>query len=109
VLSVVETELIHPPLGLNVFVLKGMVPEVPLWRIDKGVFPFVAADLVKLVILVLFSWITFVGDGHALEKPCKQVAVTGGCCGGGIGADRETQDTHDGGGNDDDQRFEPAA
>lgn len=57
-LCVVETGLIHPPLGLNVFVLKGMQPDVPLRTIYKGVFPFVIADIVKLVLLVAFPSIT---------------------------------------------------
>jgi tripartite ATP-independent transporter DctM subunit len=61
-LCVVETGLIHPPLGLNVFVLKSIQPDVPMWTIYKGVFPFVAADLVKLALLVIFpalaTWLT---------------------------------------------------
>lgn len=57
-LCVVETGLIHPPLGLNVFVLKGMQPDVQLRTIYKGVFPFVVADLVKLVLLVAFPSIS---------------------------------------------------
>ena len=57
-ICIVETGLIHPPLGLNVFVLKSMQPEVPLWTIYRGVFPFVGADLVKLVLLVLFPSLT---------------------------------------------------
>jgi tripartite ATP-independent transporter DctM subunit len=51
---VIETGLITPPFGINVFVLKSMVPDVPLATIFRGVMPFVAADLVKLVLLVLF-------------------------------------------------------
>ncbi len=51
---VIETGLITPPFGLNVFVLKSMVPDVPLGTIFRGVMPFVAADLLKLVLLVLF-------------------------------------------------------
>ncbi len=51
---VIETGLITPPFGLNVFVLKSMVPDVPLGTIFRGVMPFVAADLFKLVLLVLF-------------------------------------------------------
>jgi tripartite ATP-independent transporter DctM subunit len=57
-LCVVETGLIHPPFGLNVFVLKGITPDVSLWTIYKGVTPFVVADLVKLVLMVLFPIIT---------------------------------------------------
>ena len=50
-LCVVETGMIHPPFGINVFVLKGITPDVSLWTIYKGVTPFVIADLVKLVLL----------------------------------------------------------
>jgi len=57
-LCVVETGLIHPPFGLNVIVLKGISPKTSLWTIYKGVAPFVVADLVKLVLLVLFPIIT---------------------------------------------------
>ncbi len=57
-ICVVETGLIHPPLGLNVFVLKSIQPDVSVWTVYKGVFPFVIADLVKLVLLVLFPGIT---------------------------------------------------
>ena len=39
-LIVVEVGMIHPPLGLNVFVLKSITPDVPLWTIYKGVMPF---------------------------------------------------------------------
>ncbi len=53
-LCVVETGLIHPPLGLNVFVLKSMQPDVSMGTIYRGVTPFVVADLVKLVLLVAF-------------------------------------------------------
>ncbi len=57
-LIVVEVGMIHPPLGLNVFVLKSILPEVPLWTIYKGVLPFCAMDLLKLALMVLFPAIT---------------------------------------------------
>jgi tripartite ATP-independent transporter DctM subunit len=57
-ICVVETGLIHPPLGLNVFVLKSIQPDVSIWTVYKGVFPFVIADLVKLALLVVFPVIT---------------------------------------------------
>jgi tripartite ATP-independent transporter DctM subunit len=56
-ICVVETGLIHPPLGLNVFVLKSIQPEVSIWTVYKGVAPFVVADLLKLVLLVAFPGI----------------------------------------------------
>lgn len=51
---VVETGLITPPFGVNVFVLKGIAGDVPMPTIFKGVLPFVAADIVKLILLVFF-------------------------------------------------------
>ena len=52
---VLETGLITPPFGLNVFVLKSVAgTDVPLGTIFRGVMPFVGADLVKLALLVLF-------------------------------------------------------
>ncbi len=53
-LVVVETSMITPPFGLNVFVLKSLVPDVPMGTIFRGVLAFCAADFVKLVLLVLF-------------------------------------------------------
>jgi C4-dicarboxylate transporter DctM subunit len=50
----VEISLITPPVGLNVFVLKSMLPEVPLTSIFKGIAPFFAADLVRLAIVIFF-------------------------------------------------------
>lgn len=56
IIVVVATEisLITPPVGLNVFVLKSVLPDVQLKTIFKGVFPFVVADLVRLAVLLLF-------------------------------------------------------
>ena len=57
-LIVVEVGMIHRPLGLNVFVLKSIQPEVPLGTIYKSVLPFCAMDLFELALLVLFPAIT---------------------------------------------------
>jgi len=48
-----EISLITPPVGLNVFVLKSVLPEVELKTIFKGVIPFVVADLIRLALIVL--------------------------------------------------------
>ncbi|MCF8478906.1 MAG: TRAP transporter large permease [Rhodospirillum sp.] len=50
----VELGLITPPVGMNVFVIKTVAPDVPIAEIFKGVFPFVLSDLVRLALLVLF-------------------------------------------------------
>ncbi|MDA0240858.1 MAG: TRAP transporter large permease [Proteobacteria bacterium] len=50
----VEISLITPPIGLNVFILKSMMPEVPLGSIFRGIGPFFVADLIRLAIVVFF-------------------------------------------------------
>ncbi len=54
VLSVVEIGLIAPPVGLNVYVVNSLAPEVPMSETYKGVFLFLAADAVRIVVLVSF-------------------------------------------------------
>ena len=52
---VVETGLITPPFGINVFILKGIAGgDVPTATAFRGVMPFVTADLIKLALLVIF-------------------------------------------------------
>ena len=50
---VIELGMITPPIGMNVFILKG-VTHVPLSTIYRGVMPFVLADLVRACLLVFF-------------------------------------------------------
>ena len=51
-IMVVEISLITPPIGLNVFVLKSMLPDVPLATIFRGIVPFFIADIVRLMIVL---------------------------------------------------------
>ncbi|MFZ7091488.1 TRAP transporter large permease [Primorskyibacter sp. 2E233] len=55
---VVETGMITPPLGINVFAIKSIAPEVPLGTIFRGVMPFWGADLIRLALLVAFPALT---------------------------------------------------
>lgn len=52
-----EAGVITPPVGVNVYVIKGVAPEVPLETIFKGIWPFVAAILVCAIILAIFPQI----------------------------------------------------
>ena len=52
VVVAVEISLITPPVGLNVFVLKAVLPEVPTRVIFRGVLPFVLIDVVKILLLI---------------------------------------------------------
>ena len=54
---VLEMGLISPPVGINVFVVKSIAPDVPMNDIFKGIFPFWIAMGVALFILVLFPGI----------------------------------------------------
>ena len=51
VIVVTEIALITPPVGMNVFVLKAVLPDVPVIRIFKGLVPFIAVDIVRLALL----------------------------------------------------------
>jgi len=54
IVMTVELGLIHPPVGMNVFVIKSVVKEVSFTTIFKGVLPFILTDIVRLVILIAF-------------------------------------------------------
>jgi len=54
IVMTVELGLIHPPVGMNVFVIKSVVQDVKFSTIFYGVLPFIATDLVRLVILIAF-------------------------------------------------------
>lgn len=50
---VIELGLITPPVGMNVFTVKTVMPDVGLGDIFRGVVPFVAADIVALLLILL--------------------------------------------------------
>ena len=53
VLIVVEVGLITPPVGMNLFVIHSMARDVRIRDTYRGVLPFVASDLLRVVVLVL--------------------------------------------------------
>ena len=54
VVLVGEMGVITPPVGVNVFVISGIAPEIPLHKIFKGILPFLAALILLTVLLVIF-------------------------------------------------------
>jgi len=54
VVMVVEMGLISPPVGMNVFIIKGMAPDVSLGNIYRGVIPFVITQFILIALLVAF-------------------------------------------------------
>ena len=53
IVLVSEMRVITPPVGVNVFVIKGIAPDFPLYRIFRDIIPFLVA-LIILTILLLF-------------------------------------------------------
>jgi C4-dicarboxylate transporter DctM subunit len=54
IVMTVELGLIHPPVGMNVFVIKSVIGDVGFMTIFRGVLPFIATDIVRLCILIGF-------------------------------------------------------
>jgi TRAP-type C4-dicarboxylate transport system permease large subunit len=52
VVVLTEIGLITPPIGMNVFVLKANLPQVAVGTIFRGLIPFIAADVLRLALLV---------------------------------------------------------
>jgi tripartite ATP-independent transporter DctM subunit len=57
---VLEMGLIDPPVGINVFIVKGLVPDVPMTEIFAGILPFWLAMMVCIIILIIFPDIALV-------------------------------------------------
>jgi TRAP-type C4-dicarboxylate transport system permease large subunit len=53
-IMVVEFGLITPPIGMNVFVLSRIVPDISTWKIFAGVLPYIGADVVRIALLFIF-------------------------------------------------------
>lgn len=51
---VMEMGLIHPPVGLNIFVIKNIAPDIPLGEVIRGVLPFVGLMFVAVLLLCFF-------------------------------------------------------
>jgi C4-dicarboxylate transporter DctM subunit len=57
IVLVSEMGVITPPVGINVYVIKGVAPDVPLETIFRGIFPFLGAIIVCIAILIFFPQI----------------------------------------------------
>jgi TRAP-type C4-dicarboxylate transport system permease large subunit len=53
-LMVVEVGLVHPPVGINVYIINRLAKDVPLTETFKGVVPFLLSDAVRIALLVFF-------------------------------------------------------
>jgi tripartite ATP-independent transporter DctM subunit len=58
IVLVVAAGVITPPVGMNVFIIKGVAKDVPLEKIFKGIWPFLFALVICIVILLIFPQLT---------------------------------------------------
>jgi C4-dicarboxylate transporter DctM subunit len=54
IVMTVELGLIHPPVGMNIFVIKSVVDDVKISTIFYGVLPFIITDILRLILLIAF-------------------------------------------------------
>ena len=54
IVMTVELGLIHPPVGMNIFVIKSVIEDVKISTIFYGVLPFIITDILRLILLVAF-------------------------------------------------------
>jgi C4-dicarboxylate transporter DctM subunit len=64
IVMVVELGLIHPPVGMNIFVIKSVIEDVKISTIFYGVFPFIITDLLRLAIIISFPIIALYLPSH---------------------------------------------
>jgi TRAP-type C4-dicarboxylate transport system permease large subunit len=57
-LMVVEIGLVHPPVGMNVYIINRLARDVPLTQTFKGVIPFLASDAIRIMLLISFPVIS---------------------------------------------------
>jgi C4-dicarboxylate transporter DctM subunit len=64
---IVEIGVLTPPIGINCFMIRSLAPDISLATIFRGVMPFVASSILKLVILVLFPILTLWLPQHMMR------------------------------------------
>jgi C4-dicarboxylate transporter DctM subunit len=66
---VMEMGLIHPPVGLNIFVIKNVAPDIPLQDVIWGVMPFVGLMLLSIILICIFPGIATWFPNLIMGKP----------------------------------------
>jgi C4-dicarboxylate transporter DctM subunit len=57
IVIMMEMSLITPPIGMNVFVLSGMAPDIPMYTVFRGIIPFLVAMVIVIVLIIAFPQI----------------------------------------------------
>ena len=66
---VMEMGLIHPPVGLNIFVIRNVAPDIPLREVIRGVLPFVALMMLAVLLCCLLPGIVLAFPGWVMGAP----------------------------------------
>ena len=68
-----EIGLIHPPVGLNIYIVSSIAPDVPVTRVMWGTIPYVICMMLAIVILCIFpeiaTWLPDHSWGRCTDKP----------------------------------------
>jgi TRAP-type C4-dicarboxylate transport system permease large subunit len=64
IVCVVEIGMISPPVGVNIFVLRSVLPDVPTSLIFRGVMPFFTMDVLRIALLTAFPIISIWLPSH---------------------------------------------
>ncbi len=65
IVMVVEMGMISPPVGMTIYVIKGIAPDIPIGTIFRGVIPFLLVDVVLVALIIIFPAIVLFLPGHA--------------------------------------------
>ena len=55
---VVEMGLVHPPVGMNIYIINSLARDVPMMETFKGVIPFLVSDFIRVGLLIAFPLLT---------------------------------------------------
>jgi len=58
ILMVMQIGLVHPPVGLNIYIINSLARDVPILDTFKGVIPFLASDFLRVILLFFFPSIS---------------------------------------------------
>ena len=50
--------LVHPPVGLNIYIINSLARDIPILETFKGVLPFLASDFLRVILLFMFPSIS---------------------------------------------------
>ena len=75
---IIQMGILSPPVGLNVFIVKGIVPDVPMYTIFRGIWPFWYAMGLLIVLLLIFPQLALFLPNTMFGRCIRCFATNGG-------------------------------